>query len=70
MADPAKNRKIFIVVFIVFTLVVALFALDMANRTTAPWNKPRQLDRALPGALPLQDSLLLDSLLPDTTRQK
>ncbi len=68
MADPAKNRKIFIVVFIVFTLVVALFALDMANRTTAPWNKPRQLDRALPGALPLQDSLLLDSLLPDTAR--
>jgi hypothetical protein len=67
MAEPNRNRKIFIVVFIVFTLVVALFALDMASRTTAPWNKPKQLNRALPGALPVQDTLLLDSLLLDST---
>lgn len=67
MADPNKNRKIFIVVFIVFTGIVALLAVDMASRTTAPWNKPRQLDRALPGALPPSDSLLLDTLQLDSS---
>ncbi len=67
MADPRKNRKIFIVAFVVFTLLIAFLALDMASRTTAPWNKPKQLNRALPGALPSLDTLLLDSLLMDTT---
>jgi hypothetical protein len=66
MENPNRNRKIFIGVFIVFTLGIALLAIDMASRTTAPWNKPRQLNRALPGALPLRDTLLMDSLLPDT----
>jgi hypothetical protein len=66
MANPNKNRKIFIAVFIVFTLGVIALAIDMANRTTAPWNKPKQLNRALPGALPPSDTLLLDSLLLDS----
>ncbi len=59
-----RNRRIFIVVFISFTAVVALFAIDMARRTTAPWNKRRQVERAFTPhstALPA-DSLALDSL--------
>jgi hypothetical protein len=60
-----RNRRIFIIVFISFTAVVALFAIDMARRTTAPWDKRRQLERAFQKKsatdLPA-DSLLLDSL--------
>ncbi|WP_247232024.1 hypothetical protein [Telluribacter sp. SYSU D00476] len=63
MADPNRNRKIFIAVFSVFTLLIALLTIDMARRTTAPWNKPKQLERALPGALPSSDTILLDSIL-------
>jgi len=61
-AEPNKNRRVFIVVFIVFILIVAMLALDMASRTTGPWNRPKQLNRVLP----LDDSLLVDSLLLDT----
>lgn len=43
-----RQKKIFILVAVLFTLVVALFALDMARRTTAPWNKKKQLDRVVP----------------------
>ena len=43
-----RNRRIFIVVFVVFTTLVALLAIDMASRTTAPWNKKKQLDRGVP----------------------
>ncbi len=59
-----RNRRIFIIVFISFTAVVALFAIDMARRTTAPWNKRRQVERAFTpqnSTLPA-DSLALDSL--------
>ncbi len=68
MPEPNKNHRVFIAVFIVFTLIIALVAVDMASRTTAPWNKPKQLQRATPGgvapgALPISDSLLLDSML-------
>ena len=66
MSEPSKNRRIFIVVFIVFTLIVSILALDMASRTTGPWNRPKQLDRVLP----LRDSAVTDSLLPDTTQFK
>ena len=65
---PNRNRRIFIAVFVFFTLVVALFAVDMARRTTAPWNKPKQLNRVLPSALPTSDSLLLDSLLREVEK--
>jgi len=63
MDKPNKNRKIFIIVFILFVALFAYISYDMSSRTTAPWNKPKQLNRALPGALPDSDSLKLDSLL-------
>ncbi len=56
-----KNRKIFIVVFITFTLVVALFAIDMARRTTAPWNRKKQLERAFTVS-ESSDSLAIDTI--------
>lgn len=58
-----RNRRIFIVVFIIFTVIVALLAIDMASRTTAPWNKRRELERALPTA---KDSTAVDSMTTDT----
>lgn len=60
-----KNSKIFIGVFILFVALFVYISYDMASRTTAPWNKPKQLNRALPGALPDSDSLKLDSLLQE-----
>ncbi len=62
MSSPTGNRRIFIIVFVVFVLAVIAFAIDMGRRTTAPWNKPKQLERALPGALPSLDTLMPDSL--------
>jgi hypothetical protein len=58
-----RNRRIFIIVFVVFTTIVALFAIDMASRTTAPWNKRKQLERALPGAT---DGTAVDTAATDT----
>jgi hypothetical protein len=43
-----RQKKIFFLIVLLFTLVVALFAIDMARRTTAPWNKKKQVDRVLP----------------------
>lgn len=43
-----RQKKIFLLVSLIFTLIVVLFAIDMARRTTAPWNKKRQVDRVLP----------------------
>ena len=37
-----KNRKIFYIVFTIFVLIVILVALDMANRTTAPWKERKK----------------------------
>lgn len=59
-----RNRRIFIIVFIVFTTIVALLAIDMASRTTAPWNRKKQLERAIPGqpvGIPPIDTLDLDT---------
>ena len=58
-----RNRRIFIVVFIVFTTIVALLAIDMASRTTAPWNKRRQAERAFPAG---KNSIAIDTLTADT----
>jgi len=69
MDKSNKNRKIFIVVFILFVALFAYISYDMSSRTTAPWNKPKQLNRALPGALPDSDSLKLDSLLEEADRK-
>jgi Tfp pilus assembly protein PilX len=55
-----RNRKIFIIVSIVFTLVVALFAIDMARRTTAPWNRKKQVERAFSVSEPT-DSVRIDT---------
>ena len=68
MEKPNRNRRIFIVVFVAFVALFVYISYDMASRTTAPWNKPKHLDRALPGALPDSDSLKLDSLLRDAER--
>ena len=58
-----RNRRIFIVVFIVFTAIVALLAIDMARRTTAPWNKRREVERAFKRDGTVVDSLATDTLL-------
>ncbi|MCF0043370.1 hypothetical protein [Dyadobacter fanqingshengii] len=65
MEKPNKSQSIFIVVTILFIALFAYISYDMSSRTTAPWNKPKQLNRALPGATPDADSLLLDSLLEE-----
>ncbi|MEA5141385.1 hypothetical protein [Arcicella rigui] len=36
-----KNQKIFRWVFIIFTLIMAGLAIQMAMSTTAPWNKKK-----------------------------
>jgi hypothetical protein len=69
MEKGNRNRKVFIVVFVLFVALFAYISYDMASRTTAPWNKPKQLKRALPGALPDADSLMLDSLLKDVEKK-
>ena len=69
MEKPNKNRKIFIVVLISFVALFAYISYDMSSRTTAPWNRPKQLNRALPGALPDSDSLKLDSLLEEVEKK-
>ncbi|RIV20442.1 hypothetical protein DYU11_20555 [Fibrisoma montanum] len=63
-----RNRRLFIIVFIVFTAIVALFAIDMARRTTAPWNRRKQVERALPGEDPVTeiDGTQVDTLAADT----
>ncbi|AEI50107.1 hypothetical protein [Runella slithyformis] len=58
-----RNRKIFIVISIVFVAVVIFFAIDMARRTTAPWNKKKQIIRAFEVAAPS------DSIAVDTTQR-
>lgn len=65
MDKPNKSRRIFIIVTVLFIALFAYISYDMSSRTTAPWNKPKQLNRALPGALPDSDSLKLDSLLEE-----
>ena len=46
--QPNRNRKIFVITFLVFTIVAILLAIDMGRRTTAPWNKKKQIMRAIP----------------------
>jgi len=60
---PNRNRRIFIIVFILFVSLFVYISYDMASRTTAPWNKPKQLERALPINAPETDTLGLDSML-------
>lgn len=55
-----RNRKIFIIVSIVFVAIVASVAIDMARRTTAPWNKKKQIIRAFEVTAP-SDSIAVDT---------
>jgi anaerobic C4-dicarboxylate transporter len=52
-----KNQKILRIIFIVFTAVIALLAIDMARHTTAPWNKKKQAVRAWGGDTTPKDTL-------------
>lgn len=56
-----RNRKIFIFASMIFVAIVAFIAIDMACRTTAPWNKKKQIVRAFDVS---SDS---DSIAIDTT---
>ncbi|MFN4147370.1 MAG: hypothetical protein ACK4GN_16205 [Runella sp.] len=55
-----RNRKIFIIATAVFVGLVLLLLADMARRTTAPWNKKKQIIRAFDIATP-SDSIALDT---------
>ena len=37
-----RNRKIFITISIAFIALFVFVAIDMARRTTAPWNNKKQ----------------------------
>ncbi|WP_166562808.1 hypothetical protein [Emticicia sp. CRIBPO] len=43
-----KNRLVFKIIFVLFLALVLFFLYDMSRQTTAPWNKKKQLERALP----------------------
>ncbi len=34
-----RNRKIFYIAFSIFVLIAVLIAIDMASRTTPPWER-------------------------------
>jgi hypothetical protein len=36
-----KNKKIFLLIAAIFLILVIVVVVDMANRTTAPWNKKK-----------------------------
>lgn len=61
-----RNRRIFIIVFLAFLMVVILITIDMARRTTAPWNKRKQLERAIPGQA-RDTNAVIDGTAIDTT---
>lgn len=48
-----KGSKIFIIAFFVFLTTMILLVIDMASRTTAPWNK----DKQTPADTLVQDTL-------------
>ena len=63
-----RNKRIFIGVFLTFTLIVILLTIDMARHTTAPWNRKKQAVRALPGNRVDAKTMLLDTSGLDTLR--
>lgn len=54
MADPNINRgrRWFIIAFILFISAVILLVIDMASRTTAPWNKTKPAEQSVDTLLP------------------
>lgn len=57
-----KNRRIFIIATVIFVLIVIIFTIDMGRRTTAPWNKKKQVMRAFDGDTPPADSTANDTI--------
>ncbi|SDL60586.1 hypothetical protein SAMN04488090_1393 [Siphonobacter aquaeclarae] len=51
-----RQKKLFVIGFVLFLLLVIGMTIDMARRTTAPWNKKKTIDRVLP-------------ITPDSTRK-
>ena len=68
MAKSNKNQKIFILAFLAFVGIFVAISVDMASKTTAPWNKPKQLKRAIQDDISIKDSLLIDSLLQNESK--
>ncbi len=65
-----RNKRIFISVFLAFTLMVILLTIDMARHTTAPWNRKKQAGRALPGDRVDAKTMLLDTAGLDSISRK
>jgi len=64
-----RNRRLFIIIFLAFLFVVILITIDMARRTTAPWNRRKQVERALPGETQIQvDGTAIDTTGLDSLR--
>ncbi|WP_394992594.1 hypothetical protein [Emticicia sp.] len=42
-----RNRTIFRIIIFIFLAIVIYFLYDLSRQTTAPWNKKKQLERAL-----------------------
>ena len=61
-------NDVFIIIFLAFTLLVILLTIDMASRTTAPWNRKKQAVRALPGQQVDSKTMQLDTTGLDTLR--
>jgi hypothetical protein len=56
-----RNRKIFLIAGSVFVFIIVLIAIDMARRTTAPWNRKKQIVRAFDVSAE-SDSITIDTL--------
>ncbi|MFT5885144.1 MAG: hypothetical protein ACI9IP_001604 [Arcticibacterium sp.] len=42
-----KKKNLFKIVFLAFIALVLLLLADMARKTTAPWNKKKQIERVV-----------------------
>jgi hypothetical protein len=40
---PSKKKTIFFIIAILFTLLMILLAYDMGSKTTAPWERKKEL---------------------------
>ncbi len=38
-----KQKKIFAVIAVIFIIIVLIVTVDMMSKTTAPWNKKKEL---------------------------
>ena len=64
-----RNRRLFIIVTLSFIFIVIMITVDMARRTTAPWNRRKQAERAFPGETQSRvDGTAIDTTGLDTLR--